>query len=189
MTNVIAIDARQRDSSAGASGEFDLASARTFAVTSAGGAALQKSPTHVLTPAELYPDLESKDGYIVEALQVLTECANHLTVASSIDPAVDFVAYDEQIMRASERLRRLFALREIGDGFGATVNALLWAIQNRLAEPLAAKQMAAVLNAVNQLRKRPLLHFDSSMSLQDELEDSGLNIEPPDFDLLSIFEE
>lgn len=189
MAEVIAIDAHQRDSSAAASGEINFASSRTFAITSTGGAALQRSATHVLTPAELYRDLDSKDGYIVEALQVLTECAGHLTAASHIDPTVDFVAYDEQVMRASERLRRLFALREIGDGFGATVNALLWALQNRLAEPLAAKQMAAVLNVVNQLRKRPLLHFDSSMSLQDELEDADLNIEPPVSDLLSIFEE
>jgi hypothetical protein len=188
MTDVIAIDAYQRDSSVAASGGSNFAS-RMFEITATGSAVPQRSATNVLTAVDLYRDLDSKDGYIVEALQLLTECASHLIAASHIDPTVDFVAYDEQIMRASERLQKLYALRDIGDGFGAAINAVLWAIHNRLAEPLTAKQMAAVLDVINQLRKRPLLHFDSSMSLQDQLEDSDLNIEPPVFDLLSVYEE
>jgi len=187
VADVIAIDAHQRASFA-ASGSMFAASEGTFAIT-ASGQALQKHSDQVLTPQDLYRDLDYRDGYVVEALQLLKECAGHLTAATHADPAADFVEYDEQIMRASERLRRLFALREIGDGFGATINALLWALQNQLGERLTAKQLSNLLDVIDQLRKRPMLHFDSSMRLLDQLEDSCLNIEPPGLDLLSLQNE
>ncbi len=138
----------------------------------------------VLGPNELYSGLEAEDGRVIQALRLLKECREQVREASLIDAKSDFIGYDENMMRALGTLRKLFALREIGDGFAATINALIWALQERESDPLTARQFSTVIEVVDQLRRRPKLHFDSSMKLMDQLEDSELDTEPPIFDVL-----
>jgi len=92
------------------------------------------------------------------------------------------------MMRARCHLRDLFALREIGDGFGATINAIIWGIHNKDAEVLTTRQLSLVIEVLNELRKKPLLHFDSAMKLVDQLEDSDLDTEPSTLDSFIEFD-
>ena len=121
----------------------------------------------------------------IGAIRLLNECGQHLCVAMRVDVTSDFIDFDEKVMRAKDSLRKLYALRAIGDGFGAVVNAIICAFANKDPEGLAPPQISTVIEVLRQLRKRPMLHFDSSMNLLDQLEDSGLNIEPPFFELLT----
>jgi hypothetical protein len=183
--NVVPINSYQRPSSTVPSGTSGSTSGQIFSITVEKENVIQRTDAKVLSPAELYPDLQAQDGRVIQALLLLRECGDYLQSAIRIDPKTDFIGYDEKMMRARNSLRRLYALREIGDGFGAVINAMIWALRNKDSETLTSRQISTVVEVLNQLRKKPLLHFDSSMNLLDQLEDSDLNIEPPFMDLLT----
>jgi len=118
---------------------------------------------------------------------LIARCTEHIEAAAKIDAKADFIGYDEELIRAKDFLRKLFALRDIGDGFAAVINAVLCAVANGEEKALSAKQLSALQNVLKQLRKRPMMHFDSATPLLDELEDSDLNIEPPFIGALTGF--
>jgi hypothetical protein len=182
---VIPIDRNQHPSFTGMPGSFDSSPDHRISISVDGNTVLQPENAKVLTPAELYPDLDDRDGPVIQALRLLTDCLEQITLAGQIDPGVDFTSYDERMMRASDSLRKLYALRDIGDGFGASINALMWAIRNKDTEALSGRQTSTMLEVIKQLRNKPMLHFDSAMTLLDQLEDSELNIEPPFVELLT----
>ena len=133
---------------------------------------------HVLDATALYPNVES--GPVLQAQRLIGECLEFLKKADKTPPGtMHLIEYDSLMIRARHLLRRLFELRHIGDGFGATINGLLCSLHNKQAERLTAKQFSAVCEALGQLQRRPRLHFDSANGLLDQLEDVGLDIEPP----------
>jgi hypothetical protein len=138
----------------------------------------QRESSIALGPNDLYPELTGEDSTVIQALQLIGDCVRRLENAREIDGATDYIAFDEQMMRARQYMRQLFAFREIGDGFGATTNAILWALQNKESETLARRQLTVVIEVLRQLRMKPLLHFDTAMTFMDQLEDCELNIEP-----------
>ena len=172
---VIRIDQYPRDTSAGAfsgSTTHNISLTREDAVSLGGS---QGSAT--LVPSDLYPTLGPDDGEIIQAIALLGRCMETLESARQINDKTDFIAYDEEMMRVRQELRQLFQLRQIGDGFGATVNAVLWALQNKDPERLSQRQLSVVVETLGQLRLKPLLHFDTAMTLMDQLEDSDLDID------------
>ena len=175
----VPINTHSRYSSVTASESLDLSSNKKFAIKVEEITAAQRENRKILTPNELYPNLEENDGPVIQALRLISNCCEYLLSALRIDPKLDFIAYDEKMMRARDSLRKLYALRAIGDGFGATINAIIWSLWHKETEALTARQISTIVEVLNQLRKRPMLHFDSSMSLMDQLEDSELDIEPP----------
>lgn len=187
---VIPISAYERPSLTSASGTpFGPSSVLEITNLASECAEFQAGALRALSPDELYSSLESHDGDVIQALRLLSKCRESLTAAVLIDPIEDFFAYDEQMMRVRESLRRLFDLRTIGEGFGATINAIIWALGNVDLKPLSPAQISTVLDVIDQLRKRPLLRFESSMGLLDQLESSELDIEPPFSGLLDGMEE
>lgn len=187
---IISISAFERHSFTSASGTpFGPSSVLEITNLASEGAALQTEAHSALNPDELYSSLESHDGDVIQALRLLSRCIESLTAAATIDPMKDFIAYDEQMMRVRDSLRKLFGLRTIGEGFGATINAIIWALGNVDLKPLSPAQISTVLDVIGQLRKRPLLRFESSMGLLDQLEASALDIEPPFSGLLDEVEE
>jgi hypothetical protein len=152
---------------------------QSFAIRRVEGELQDKGRGVLLDALALYPDLQAQDGRLIQAIRLLNECNDHLLEASQVDAAADFIEYDERIMRAKNALRKLYALREIGDGFGATVNGVLCALQNMDGEVLSAKQVSTLMEVVKRLRNKPMLHFDSAMVLLDELDELGLDLEPP----------
>lgn len=140
-----------------------------------------------LDASALYRNLAPEDGRVIQALGLIGRCTGHIEAASTIDARRDFIGYDEELIRAKDSLRKLFALRDIGDGFAAVINAVLCAIANCEERVLSAKQFSSLLSVLRQLRKKPMMHFDSATPLLDELEDSDLDIEPPFIGALTGF--
>jgi hypothetical protein len=138
----------------------------------------------LLQATDLYPFSEVEDGAVLQALRLLGTCIEFLRAVQEINGEVDYIAFDEQLMRARAALRDLFALRRIGDGFGALVSAILWALENGETEVLSRRQISAVIESLRALRRRPMMHFDSAMLLIDELEGAGLAVEPGAIDSL-----
>jgi hypothetical protein len=132
----------------------------------------------VLRPNELYPFSNVDDAALFQALQLLTDCVKVLESAQRIDPDADYIGFDEQMMRARALLRDLFSLRSLGDGFGSVINAVLWSLKNKDTETLTRKQIATLLESVKELKRKPLMHFDTAMSIVDQLEEADLVVEP-----------
>jgi hypothetical protein len=186
---VISISPSERHSFTPASGvPLNPSSVQEITNLGSGIDVLQSNLNRVLDPDELYSSLESHDSDVIQVLRLLRNCRESLIRATAIDPVEDFISYDEHMMRVRDSLRRLFDLRVIGDGFGATINAMIWALGNVDMRPLSRPQILTVLEVIDQLRKRPLLRFESSMGLLDQLEAAELEVEPPFADLVEDFE-
>jgi hypothetical protein len=138
----------------------------------------------VLRPNELYPFSDVNDAVLFQALEMLGECVEVLESAQRIDPTTDYIGFDEQMMKARSSLRDLFDLRSIGDGFGSVVNAILWSLKNKDTETLNRKQLSIILESLKELKRKPLMHFDTAMSVVDQLEEADLVVEPPILDTL-----
>ena len=165
------------------------ASSRTdrYSLAASGSGQSHTPAGNTLDMEALYPFAESGDGLVL-AGRLLATCVDHLELVQTIDAAKDFISYDEQMMRVRVGLRELFALREIGDGFGSIVNAVLWSVSIQ-EEPLTRRQLQVVILALQELSRRPLMHFDSAMAVIDELEDAGLATECDFIDSLLDVEE
>lgn len=141
----------------------------------------------VLRPNELYPFADVNDAVLFQALELLGECIGVLESAQSIDPSSDYIGFDEEMMQARALLKDLFDLRSLGDGFGSVVNAILWSLKNKDTETLNRKQLSIVLESLKELKRKPLMHFDTAMSVVDQLEEADLIVEPSVLDdLISL---
>jgi hypothetical protein len=105
--------------------------------------------------------------------------------ALTLDPATEFISFDLEIMTARSLLLNAFRYRDIGDGYAAIINAVVWALSNRGPKALSRRQINVIVNSLERISKGPFLHFDTSMQVLDELEEADLNIEPPSLDLLT----
>jgi hypothetical protein len=185
---VTRIDEYQRHPSLTSGTSVNHRADQHFSISLKNVAAVQSENAAVLKAVDLYPSLEVQDSEIIQALQLLGSCIEWLQAARQIDSEADFIGFDETMMRARGHLRDLFALRQIGDGFGATINAILWALHNQEVDILTPRQLTFVIEVLGELRRKPLLHFDSAMKLLDQLEDSNLNIEPSRIDFILEFD-
>lgn len=138
----------------------------------------------VLGPNELYSFSDDDDAAIFQGIQLLTRCTGILLAAQQINPEEDYIGFDENMMQLRATLRGLFALRTLGDGFASVVNAVLWSLKNKDTETLDKKQLSSILEAVSELKRKPLMHFDTAMSIVDQLEETGLIVEPSMLDEL-----
>jgi hypothetical protein len=131
----------------------------------------------ILRPGDLYKFAE-EDAEISQAIRLLAECGLRLREAIAVSNNSDPIAVDEKIIQAKALLRQLFALRGLSEGFGLTINGCLWALKNKETDILSRKQITTMKDALAQVEKKPLLHFDTAMLLLDELEEAELNPEP-----------
>jgi hypothetical protein len=93
----------------------------------------------------------------------------------------ELIASDESMQRLQALLPELFYCRQLGDGYGAIVNALRFSFENAAGVPLAEDQIKAVKYVVERIRHEPFLQFEKAAALVEKLEDAGLNVDPPAF--------
>jgi hypothetical protein len=87
-------------------------------------------------------------------------------------------------MRARAILLKAFVYRDIGEGYAAVVNAVIWALANRKPGLPSRRQINVILTSMGRLISGPYIHFDTSMQILDDLEEADLDIEPPSLDIL-----
>ena len=139
----------------------------------------------ILTAQELYSDREP-DSIFSKAFESLMHAISALRVAQGFDSMDEFLFFDLEIMKAKTFLLSAFKLREIGDGYTALVNAIIWALTNRSPGGPTGKQLGVIVAALDRLQHAPYMHFDSAMTIMDNLEEAGLDIEPISLDLLMV---
>jgi len=105
--------------------------------------------------------------------------------ALNFDPTTDFFQFDQEIMRARAIFLKAFMYRDIGEGYAALVNAVIWALANRKHGSPSRRQINVISSSMERLISGPYLHFDTSMQIMDDLEEADLDIEPLSLDMLT----
>jgi hypothetical protein len=136
-----------------------------------------------LSLQQLYPS-QTDDSRQFKALNLLERARVTLLDALNFDPSANFLQFDQEIMRARAILLKAFMYRDIGDGYAAVVNAVIWALANRKSGSPSRRQINVISASMERLISGPYIHFDTSMQILDDLEGADLDIEPPSLDIL-----
>ena len=121
-------------------------------------------------------------AHIARALELLKEASDYLSEAQRQD---DTLRADRYVQRLQLTLPKLFACRSVGDGFGVIVNSLHFAFVNLHGKPLTGDQINVVWRVLRELRLRPVMPLERGIQQVEELEQHGLEVDPPDIgDLL-----
>jgi hypothetical protein len=127
--------------------------------------------------ARLYDAPVGDTSNIVRALELLKRVSDYFAEARKASSLIDA---DRSLQRAQKLLPQLFALRSIGDGFGVIVNSLYVAFANLHGKPMNKAQIEVVWRVVRDLRTRPALTLEQGIHVVEELEESGLEVDPPE---------
>lgn len=131
--------------------------------------------------ARLYDAPVGDSSNIVRARELLKEASDHFGDARK---AGTLIAADRSLQRAQKILPNLFALRSIGDGFAVIVNSIYVGFTNLRGKPMNPKQIDVVWRVLRNLRNGPALSFDQGIQAVEELEESGLEVDPPELESL-----
>jgi hypothetical protein len=88
------------------------------------------------------------------------------------------------MQRLQALLPELFYCRDLGDGFGAIVNALKFSFENAHGTPLSEGQVRLIGQVIERIRQEPFMRFETAADLVGKLEDVGLIVDPPAFAVL-----
>jgi hypothetical protein len=124
----------------------------------------------------LYETLPGTASQMVRALELLRQAIDFLSEARTSQDAMDS---DRFVQRAQLLLPKLFACRSIGDGFGLIINSLHFAFTNLHGTPLNSDQLNVVWRTLRELRTRPAMSLEQGIQHAEELETSGLEVDPP----------
>jgi hypothetical protein len=141
-----------------------------FAVETQGATA----PEPIAIDALYVPGTLSK---MVTALGLLGEMSSILNEARASSNRMEA---DRLMQRAQPILPKLFECRSVGDGFGSIVNALHIAFRNLNGKPLTAEQVNVIWRVIRELRKYPAMPLETGVAKIEELEESGLPVDPPE---------
>jgi hypothetical protein len=114
---------------------------------------------------------------MVRALELLKQAIDFLAEARKSDNPMDS---DRFVQRAQLMLPKLFTCRSIGDGFGVIVNSLHFAFVNSQGTPLTADQLNVVWRVLRELRTRPVMSLEQGIQYAEDIENSGLVVDPPE---------
>jgi hypothetical protein len=91
----------------------------------------------------------------------------------------DPVSADDEMQQLQAILPELFCCRTIGDGFGALINSIQYALVNQKGLPLSKSQISSLLGGIRKLRGAPFIGFEDAVNLAITFENAGLVIDPP----------
>jgi hypothetical protein len=131
--------------------------------------------TSTLSVDELYPGASDTDGALARAKRVLRVCIEHCRGAQNHLEEGSALKSDNEMVHVQNRLPDLFTYRELGDGFGMVVDALLTAFENLDDMPCDLQQIKAVRRVLSDLRDRPFMSSGKAVDLTLRLEDAGLD--------------
>lgn len=129
----------------------------------------------------LYPDASILRPILGHALRGLAAAKEAAEESLDALKRGELISSDESMQRLLALLPELFYCRDLGDGFGAIVNALKYSFVNAHGLPFSEGQIRLIGQAVGRLRQEPFLPFDQAAELVGRLEDFGLQVDPPAF--------
>ena len=152
-------------------------SARDLVFRTRGATALAS----VISIDRLWEAAPGTTSHVVRALELLKEASDNLTQAKNCN---DPRTADRFVQRVQLTLPKLFACRSIGDGFGVIVNSIHFAFANLQGAPLKADQVNALWRVVRELRNKPAMTLQQGIERVNQLEETGLEVDPADLENL-----
>ena len=137
-----------------------------------------------LSLENLYPEGDVLPQDITVAAILLDESLGYMDTALDAEKDGDPIEADDQIQHFQALSPELFCCRTLGDGFGAGINAIHYSLKNLNGNPLNANQIGTIRLVLKHLRAEPFLTFLTAVELITKLERTGLNVAPPNLDLL-----
>ena len=130
---------------------------------------------------DLYSEREALSIAFTTALSLLQEGVELAEEAKKHVREDDLFSADDAIVRLHSLLPEMFACRDIGDGYGAIVGALMFSLENKGGDPLDERQVKALLRVMRKIRSFPFMGFDAAVDLIMLLDDAGFVTEPGEF--------
>lgn len=124
---------------------------------------------------KLYLETDEADGSLARAKRVLRTCIEHCRDAQQYAEEDEWLKSDNEMVHVQSRLPDLFTYRDLGDGFGMVVDALLTAFENLDDMPCDLPQIKAVRRVLADLRDRPFMSSEKAIDLTLQLEAAGLD--------------
>lgn len=131
--------------------------------------------TTPLSIDDLYLETDSEDEGLGGAKRVLGTCIEHCRDAQQHAEEGDWIKSDNEMVHVQNRLPDLFTYRDLGDGFGMVVDALLTVFENQDDMPCTLPQIKAVRRVLADLRDRPFMSSRKTIDLTLQLENAGLD--------------
>lgn len=128
---------------------------------------------------KLYPASAGTEKIVVRVLGLLADAIALLGNGRNALRNNEPVSADRFTQRFKMMLPDLFSCREIGDGYGVVINSIHFAAINLHGVPLSDKQLITVWRVLRELRNKPFISLDEGIALVEELEASGLQVDPP----------
>jgi hypothetical protein len=128
--------------------------------------------TSVLSIDELYPAADDTGRNISKAKRVLRTCIEHCREAQHHLEEGNRLKSDNEMVHVQNRLPDLFTYRDLGDGFGMVVDALLTVFENLDDMPCTLQQIKTVRRVLSDLRDRPYMGSGKAVDLTLQLEDA-----------------
>ena len=168
---------RARTSSSFASGEVGPQKITSIA----------ESPQFLATATleEVYRAPEAVSPELRTAMVLLREVLESTEAALRLQAEGQVIAADDEMHHVQMTLPELFCCRALGDGFGAIVSALQSSFENLHGRPMTTQQVASVARAIGCLNIAPALPFESAIEQIEELERSGLAVDPEAVDFIA----
>jgi hypothetical protein len=129
----------------------------------------------------IYPVEDLLSGSVRTAQRLLDDACDRMKKAIAFKENGDEFGADDQVSHVVNGLRELFCVREIGDGFGAVVNATLAGLENlsNSVVPFASvHQLTAVLRRLERIQKETFISLAGALVEIERLEGAALDVRP-----------
>src|ERR1035438_9630426 len=125
-------------------------------------------------------------NYRRRGLSLISNALAHVDNALELNAERDRVGSDDAMQHFHVLLPELFACRSsLGEGFGLIISSLQNATLQLRGQALEEPQIRAVRSALAGLRSEPFMSFDAALAQISRLENTGLNVDPPNFECLA----
>jgi hypothetical protein len=112
-----------------------------------------------------------------QAVRLLDQGRRRITGALESLEKGDRKESDVQVMDFKEFLPELFCLRTISEAFGAVINSVTIALNNRRSVPLERIQLLALDTILQTLMREPSMTFEQAVTHVMTFEDAGFVVE------------
>lgn len=129
----------------------------------------------------LYPEASVVHPALGHALRGLAAAKEAAQESLEALKRGELISSDESMQRLQALLPELFYCRDLGDGFGAIINALKFSFENAHGTPFSQEQIRLIGQVVERIRQEPFLQFEQAAELVGKLEDAGLRVDPSAF--------
>ena len=134
---------------------------------------------------DLYPVAVGRGQLLSTARTLLSAGQERLNRAQEYLRDGNQVGADYEISMVQGDIPELFCCSSISEGLAVIALAVHHALRNRGPSPLTEKQLNILSLCIGRLNNEIFLSYEAALNLIDELEESDLNVNPPEAETLS----